>query len=274
MLKIKNDDMLYISYMSQIKVYIDGACINNGKPNAKAGYAVFFGADDPRNEFKQVQGKQSNNTGELTALIRCLQILDNASEHVHIYTDSEYVIKCATTFGAKLYANDWKSKKEIPNLELVKEAYTLFNSAKNTKLHYIEAHTNKDDTHSLGNAEADRLAKLSIGITTNNIKPETIILDWITYDTKDAAKALGAAWNQKKKHWYVDVSISDEVMRELRKLEQHPQKTTAKKTYIKIPYAKKDQAKKLNARWDAAAKSWYYVDGEISEENKQNLLAL
>ena len=58
-----------------IDVYIDGSCINNGKMNTKAGYGVFFAHDDVRNESNVVEGKQTNNTGELTAMIRALEIL-------------------------------------------------------------------------------------------------------------------------------------------------------------------------------------------------------
>ena len=34
--------------MSSIKVFTDGACSNNGKPNAKAGLGVYFGENDQR----------------------------------------------------------------------------------------------------------------------------------------------------------------------------------------------------------------------------------
>ncbi len=61
-------------------VYIDGSCINNGKVNARAGYGVFFDHNDARNESGVVKGKQSNNTGELTALIRALEILKQEIE--------------------------------------------------------------------------------------------------------------------------------------------------------------------------------------------------
>ena len=61
-------------------VYIDGSCINNGKINAKAGYGVFFDYNDSRNEYGNIEGKQSNNTGELTALIRALEILKTENE--------------------------------------------------------------------------------------------------------------------------------------------------------------------------------------------------
>lgn len=30
-----------------VQVYTDGACENNGKPNARAGYGVWFGDDHP-----------------------------------------------------------------------------------------------------------------------------------------------------------------------------------------------------------------------------------
>jgi ribonuclease HI len=272
------------SNASSINTYIDGSCINNGYKNAKAGYAVFFADNDTRNEYRQVEGKQSNNTGELTAFIRCLQILEKEIKYnrsINIYTDSEYVIKCATTYGSKLHAKNWQSKTEVPNLELVKEAYTLFSTAKSVKLHYIEAHTNKDDTHSKGNAEADRLAKLAIGISETKAKPDIIQLDWITFDTKDAAKALGAKWNQKFKVWYVDANTPEETIEYLKKLQTSPPAAKesfsvceVKKIYIKISYSQKDTAKKLGARWDATMKSWYYVDDDISEENKKKLNAL
>ena len=82
-----------------INIYIDGSCINNGNPNAQAGYGVYFKKDDERNEYARVIGKQSNNTGELTALIRAIEIvydklnIQSSTIKINIYTDSEYVIK-------------------------------------------------------------------------------------------------------------------------------------------------------------------------------------
>lgn len=210
-----------------INVYIDGACEHNGKPNAVAGYAVYFGPDDPRNEYACVIGKQSNNTGELTAFIRCLQILgDSCADIINIYTDSEYVMKCVTTYGDKLARKGWDSPKVaiVPNIELVQMAHTLFKACgPNARLHHIRAHTDADDIHSKGNAEADRLARLSIGghIPRPNTKKETKIkLDWITYGLKEEAKKYGARWNAHDKYWYV---TSDEHLAELKNLK--PQKT-------------------------------------------------
>ena len=267
-----------------MNVYIDGACSNNGKPNAKAGYGVFFKHNDPRNEYKMVNGKQSNNTGELTAFIRSIEILENEKDIVHIYTDSEYVIKCATTYGSKLEKNNWKSSKEnktIPNLELLKKAYCLFKTKTNFKLHHIEAHTDNDDIHSLGNKEADKLACMAIGTDTENTNNDIIKLNWVTFDLKDEAKKYGAKWNVSKKCWYVDNTVSKENMEKLQLLKgnaddvtiEKPKSVTTdeNKIYIKINFSKKDKAKALGARWDPNCKSWYYLNSIISDPNRTEL---
>ena len=66
--------------MDSIKVFTDGACSNNGKPNAKAGLGVYFGNKDPRNTSKRVVGKQTNNIAELSAIIEVFTILKEEIE--------------------------------------------------------------------------------------------------------------------------------------------------------------------------------------------------
>jgi len=263
--------------MKSINVYIDGACSNNGQPNALAGYGIYFGENDSRNEFKRVQGKQSNNTGELTAFIRTLEILEPDIKNnvtIHLYTDSEYVIKCVSSYGKKLEKNNWKTteNKIPPNLELLKKAYHLFKNKTNIKLHHIEAHTGKNDPHSIGNYHADRLACLSIGKTNESHQNEEVQLDWITFHNKNKAKELGAKWNAKNKYWYVNKNVDDQIMKELilLKTEEEP-KNNENKIYIKISFANKNKAKSFGARWDPSVKSWYYIEAEISTERKKEL---
>jgi len=278
-----------IEMSKSIKVYIDGACSNNGKPNAVAGYGVYFGDNDPRNESKRVVGKQSNNTGELTAFIRCIEILEkeiNENRTVRIYTDSEYVMKCVTTYGAKLERNDWKTdaNKVPPNLKLLQKAYMLFKGKRNILLHHVEAHTGKDDEHSRGNAEADRLACESIGnMSSNKVKKDDdIVLHWVTFSNKDKAKTIGAKWNVKNKYWYVPQNTSKDVLEKLSLLSKEKEETqssvsntgttdkSVEKKYIKVSFAKKDKAKSLGARWDPNVKSWYYTS-DLSEEKQTAL---
>ncbi|WP_396189517.1 RNase H family protein [Flavobacterium sp.] len=275
-------------------VYTDGSCQNNGSPHARAGYAVYFGENDARNEYNVVQGKQSNNTGELTAVIRALEIVATDIERdilVNIHTDSEYVIKCITTYGDKLAANNWKTstKKDPPNKELLQKVHTLYNNYKaRVKVHHIKAHTDHQDIHSIGNAEADRLANLAIGV--NNLeknKPNKYFID-VPYNLKDRAKELGARWDQKVKKWYYTDDLDDMNKMHLKNFEElyckvqqnantedkeddksiedkkHTEckehKNDSKKIYIRIPFQSKNAAKNLGARWDPNIKSWYYFD--------------
>lgn len=282
-----------------INVYIDGACINNGQPNAKAAYGVWFGYNDVRNESGPVIGKQSNNTGELTAFIRCLEILGaspaTATAVTAIHCDSEYVIKCATTYGAKLKAANWmtSTNKKPPNVELVKKAYELYQGVKqNVKLNYIRAHTGNTDEHSVGNAEVDKMANtaanVAAGRPVEEVEENTIIRLNIPFSNKDKAKELGARWNVSKKYWYINTKyVEQEAVDALMKLQEETETDSAtmfakpakpveteKKKYIKVSFANKDKAKKLGARWDAVVKSWYYVEDSISDEKKTALLSL
>ena len=58
-----------------INVYTDGACSNNGKPYARAGYGVYFGKDDPRNVSETFNGPQTNNAAELLAIIKAFVLI-------------------------------------------------------------------------------------------------------------------------------------------------------------------------------------------------------
>jgi len=146
-------------------VYTDGACSNNGKSNASAGIGIYFGPDDCRNVSKIVEGKQTNNVAELSAIIETYFIIEkdlNEGKNVTIVTDSNYAILCVSSYGLNCEMNGWK--KDIPNKELVKKAFELYKNKSNVKFMHVKAHTNKTDIHSFGNANADRLANEAIGL--------------------------------------------------------------------------------------------------------------
>jgi ribonuclease HI len=144
-------------------VYTDGACSYNGHENACAGIGIFFGKDDIRNVSKKIIGKQTNNTAELTSIIETYFIIENdviQNKKITIVTDSEYVIKCISYYGEKCFQKGWK--KDIPNKELVKKAYELYKGKSNIQFIHIKAHTKNTDIHSIGNENADKLAKKAI----------------------------------------------------------------------------------------------------------------
>ena len=180
-------------------VYTDGSCVNNGKPNAKAGMGIYFGENDSRNVSKMVRGdKHSNNTAELGAFLEVYDILSDYIDRggeLTIVSDSVYAIRCVGEYGKKCAASNWV--KDIPNKSLVRRAYELFQDAPNVRFKYIAAHTGKQDEHSVGNDHADRLANEAIGVT-----PTKKIYLNVPYAHKDDAKKHGAKWDAKKKKWF------------------------------------------------------------------------
>ena len=149
-----------------IKVFTDGSCSMNGSAKAKAGIGVYFKKGDKRNVSRRINGKQTNNTAELSAVIEVFSVLKDEikqGKDIIIYTDSEYVIKCCTSYGEKCEKMNWKKKKgEIPNIELVKKAYSLYKQFDNIQLEWIKAHTNQTDELSIGNQGADQLANMAL----------------------------------------------------------------------------------------------------------------
>ena len=149
-----------------IRVFTDGSCSMNGSAKAKAGIGVYFKKGDKRNVSRRINGKQTNNTAELSAVIEVFSVLKDEikqGKDIIIYTDSEYVIKCCTSYGEKCEKMNWKKKKgEIPNIELVKKAYSLYKQFDNIQLEWIKAHTNQTDELSIGNQGADQLANMSL----------------------------------------------------------------------------------------------------------------
>jgi ribonuclease HI len=144
-------------------VYTDGACSNNGKKNAIAGIGIFFGVDDVRNTSKKIEGKQSNNTAELSAIVETYHIIKDDiinGKKIAIVSDSQYAIWCVSSYGEKCCKKNWNV--DIPNKELVKTAYELYKNIPNIRFIHIKAHTDNTDIHSLGNHNADRLANMAV----------------------------------------------------------------------------------------------------------------
>jgi len=198
-------------------VYTDGACSKNGSINAIAGIGIFFGINDPKNISRRIVGKQTNNIAELTAIIETFSIIKPdilSGKNIGIVTDSEYAIRCCTSYGEKCSKKAWKD--DIPNKELVRAAYELYKNQHNISLIHIKAHTDNFDIHSIGNAQADRLANEAIGVDISSQTPSrTRIFLKVPFIKKDEVKNLGGLWDASKKKWYIyeDNTNKDEIIK-------------------------------------------------------------
>ncbi|KAI8628489.1 ribonuclease H-like protein [Xylariaceae sp. FL1651] len=117
---------------TKILIFIDGACLDNGTPNAKASWAFYFG---PEPEARTCSGRleskgpfgdvceQTSNRGELRAALAALrarQWSDDGYRTVVIASDSEYLVKGATEWVKKWTKNGWKTPggKNVANRDL------------------------------------------------------------------------------------------------------------------------------------------------------------
>ena len=167
MIKILHDnnnimipDYQKTALVTKLQVYTDGACKNNGKPDAKAAIGVFWGDDDERNcsERLTIPGKQTNNRAELYAIIKAIQIFKSGKYHkdleFEILTDSDYSINSLTNWCKKWQLNNWKlpNGNDIENRDLIIEGVKLVNET-NAKLVKVKGHNGV-----YGNEMADKLA--------------------------------------------------------------------------------------------------------------------
>ena len=120
---------------NKIHIFTDGNCKQNGKVYAKGGYGVFI-TDDPNSIYSsfncvgRIVGKQTNQTSELTAINKALNIIcDNPElfKSVEICTDSSYSINCLTVWYRNWNRNGWmtSNKKPVKNASIIKNNLEL-----------------------------------------------------------------------------------------------------------------------------------------------------
>lgn len=137
-------------------VYSDGACINNGLPNAVASWS--YVVTDENDSIVQactgrVEGKQDNNRAELIAYINVLRyIKDNKGQYI-VHVDYEALY---------LYCNGKSRPKS--NLDLYREIDRLHSkcSVKLAGVVKVQAHRSKSSVVNFINGLVDKLARRSI----------------------------------------------------------------------------------------------------------------
>ncbi|KAI1656441.1 ribonuclease H-like protein [Daldinia decipiens] len=106
-----------------VLIFTDGACLNNGQPDPKAGWAIVYGlgpTGEPLIAYGRLERKgpfgdesiQSSNRAELRAVIAALRLRYWPGEGfttMVIATDSEYVVEGSTKWARAWSRNDWKT---------------------------------------------------------------------------------------------------------------------------------------------------------------------
>lgn len=89
----------------------------------------------------------------------------NFDIELDVYTDSEYSMKCITTWSKTWEKNGWINSKKQPvkHQDVIKPILSLYKELSkllkfNTSINHVRSHTGKMDSLSMGNSEADTLA--------------------------------------------------------------------------------------------------------------------
>jgi ribonuclease HI len=113
-----------MSHTDCIVVAIDGACSNNGKPEALSSVGVYCADDNDLNVSCTLDFKD-HHTSQLAELGACVRALYKAIRiklerpfgqlgAVVIKSDSEYVVRGVTEWLPKWKKNGWKNCKGLP----------------------------------------------------------------------------------------------------------------------------------------------------------------
>ena len=145
-------------------VFTDGACIHNGKRNAKASWAVVFPNHSYYTTSGLCQGQQTNNRAEYTALLKAQefanQIDPQRKQKLIVYTDSQLLRDSMTKWLASWKRNGWKKSTGDPvlNRDLL-EKIDAMQQLRRMEIHHVRAHTGRQDWMSQWNDTADQLAR-------------------------------------------------------------------------------------------------------------------
>ena len=124
--------------MACLILFTDGSCLGNGKEDSSKSHGGIGIYHEPNSKFnisETFEGKQTNQTAELMAIIRALEITKEIKEYesLEIKSDSTYAISGITQWMKNWKRNNWRRKvqgqdADVANLELWKRLDELISS--------------------------------------------------------------------------------------------------------------------------------------------------
>jgi ribonuclease HI len=152
-----------------MRVFTDGACSANGRPGAKAGYAVWF----PDNQSLSTSARipagepQTNQRAELAAIHRSVVVLEERGfrdEDLIIYTDSDYCINCLTKWITGWVSRGWKTAAggDVLHRDLIQDTSSRLAKFKSYRFVHVRSHTGGEDDLSRNNDIVDRMARATV----------------------------------------------------------------------------------------------------------------
>jgi len=140
-------------------LYTDGAAIANGKPTCRAGWGVYCLTEPELSCSGTVQDKPSNQTAELTAIIKACELARKMGwRKVCIVSDSKYALNAVENWLPRWLENGFRDCKNKPlaNQDRIKELIEATQGL-DIEWRFTEGHAGD-----FGNDKADELARNAI----------------------------------------------------------------------------------------------------------------
>ena len=160
--------------IERVEVFTDGSTTNNGKRNASGGIGIFFYEEDLKNLSERYNSHDvTNQKCEMLAIFKGLKIIKSKfgrhskKINVLVHTDSDYCIKCMTSYVNNWLRNNWKLKNgnSVKNRNLIEILLNITKEFNNVSYNHIKSHREEPNNKSsiqyklwYGNMMADKLA--------------------------------------------------------------------------------------------------------------------
>jgi len=132
-------------------IFTDGGCVPNPGPGGWG--AVYVVDGEIVEETHGHDADTTNNRMELKALIEGARLVPEGTP-ITVYSDSNLAVRTINEWASGWQARGWKRKTgPVENLDLVRDAYTIFRKRPELELRWIKAHVGYT-----WNEYADRLA--------------------------------------------------------------------------------------------------------------------
>jgi ribonuclease HI len=166
--------------MGVIKVFTDGSSKNNGKKHCISGSGIFFpdsGLSYSMNSTDVCKlcdiplEVQSNNVGELLAILLALVVIQDKDTELMVYSDSMYCINSICVWSKNWAKNGWITSggTSVKNKIILQRILEEKAKSKNVYFKHTRGHQKEPEDKSSeewfnwnGNDKADRLAFYSI----------------------------------------------------------------------------------------------------------------
>ncbi len=115
-----------------LSIYTDGACAGNGHAGARSSYA-FFCLETEHGDAGEgsFEGKSTNNTGELMAILKAMKYAKGKTKKLRIYSDSKYAINSISV---------WTIRPGKKNIRLITECQKMLRCFSDVSFEWIKGH--------------------------------------------------------------------------------------------------------------------------------------